>query len=52
MTQLRQLQFNNLEVAVEDGRQLLAGGYVRVGNWSLGQIYRHLVLVQDPSIDG
>jgi len=52
MCQLRPLQFNDLEAAVDDARQLLASGYVRHGNWSLGQICRHLVLVQDPSIDG
>ena len=52
MSDLRQLQFNNLEAAVEDARQLLASGYVRQGNWSLGQICRHLILVQDPSVDG
>lgn len=52
MSDLRQLQFNNLEAAVDDARQLLASGYVRHGNWSLGQLCRHLVLVQDPSVDG
>jgi hypothetical protein len=52
MNDLRQLQFNNLGAAVDDARQLSASGYVRNGNWSLGQICRHLVLVQDPSIDG
>ncbi len=52
MSDLRELQFNNLEAAVDDARQLLATGYVRHGNWSLGQICRHLVLVQDPSVDG
>ena len=52
MSELRNLQFNDLEAAVDDARQLLAGGYVCQGNWSLGQICRHLVLVQDPSVDG
>jgi len=52
MSDLRQLQFNNLAAAVDDARKLLASGYVRHGNWSLGQICRHLSLVQDPSIDG
>ncbi|TWT39296.1 DUF1569 domain-containing protein [Blastopirellula retiformator] len=52
MPQLRNLQFPNIAAAVDDARQLLAGGYVRHGNWSLGQICRHLVLVQDLSIDG
>ena len=52
MSELRSLQFETLGAAVEDARQLLASGYTRHGNWSLGQICRHLVLVQDPSIDG
>lgn len=52
MSDLRQVQFDNLEAAVQDARQLLASGYVRHGSWSLGQICRHLVLVQNPSLDG
>lgn len=52
MSELRSLQFETLGAAVDDARQLLASGYVGQGNWSLGQICRHLVLVQDPSIDG
>lgn len=52
MGELRRLKFDTLGAAVQDARQLLAGGYVREGNWSLGQICRHLVLVQDPSIVG
>ncbi len=52
MSALRDLKFENLGEAVDDARQLLATGYVRQGNWSLGQICRHLVLVQDPSVDG
>jgi hypothetical protein len=52
MGELRSLQFETLAAAVDNARQLLASGYVRYGNWSLGQICRHLVLVQDPSIDG
>ena len=52
MNELRSLQFENLDAAVDDARGLLASGYTRHGNWSLGQICRHLVLVQDPSIDG
>ena len=52
MSELRDLQFENLDAAVDDARALLASGYVCHGNWSLGQICRHLTLVQDPSIDG
>ncbi|PQO39440.1 hypothetical protein C5Y96_04860 [Blastopirellula marina] len=46
------MQFATLEEAVVDARQLLASGYVRHGNWTLGQICWHLRIVQDPSIDG
>lgn len=49
---LRDLHFTTLEEAVVDARQLLETGYVRHGNWSLGQICWHLRTVQDPSIDG
>nr|WP_201723922.1 DUF1569 domain-containing protein [Rhodopirellula sp. SM50] len=52
MGTLRDLKFETLGKAVDDARQLLATGYVRQGNWSLGQICRHLVLVQDSSVDG
>ncbi|MCA9134189.1 MAG: DUF1569 domain-containing protein [Planctomycetales bacterium] len=52
MTSLRTLQFADLDAAVTDARQLLSDGYERHGKWSLGQICRHLSLVQDPSLDG
>ncbi|WP_390896912.1 DUF1569 domain-containing protein [Rubinisphaera margarita] len=52
MNELRSLHFETLGAAVDDARGLLASGYTRQGNWSLGQICRHLVLVQDPSLDG
>jgi hypothetical protein len=38
--------------AGQEARRLLESGYERHGNGSLGQICRHLRLVQDPSIDG
>ncbi|MEW4564233.1 DUF1569 domain-containing protein [Bremerella sp. JC770] len=49
---LRDLRFSTLDEAVADARQLLESGYVRHGNWTLGQICWHLRTVQDPSIDG
>ncbi len=52
MSELRSIEFRDLNAAVDDARRLFDSGYVRHGNWSLGQICRHLVLVQDPSIDG
>ena len=52
MSNLRNLRFENLDTAVADARLLLREGYTRQGNWTLGQICRHLTLVQDPSVDG
>lgn len=52
MKELRELKFEQLDDAVVEAESLLRGGYERRGNWTLGQICRHLRLVQDPSIDG
>ena len=52
MTELRKLALASLNDAVTEAKSLLAKGYVQQGNWSLGQICRHLCLVQDPAIDG
>jgi hypothetical protein len=52
MEKLRELTFDDLNAAVEDARRLLRAGYTRHGNWTLGQICRHLTLVQNPSVDG
>lgn len=49
---LRILKFDSLRAAAEDAQRLLGSGYSRHGNWTLGQICRHLRLVQDPSVDG
>ncbi|MFN3192377.1 MAG: DUF1569 domain-containing protein [Aureliella sp.] len=49
---MRKLKFATLIEAVDEARSLLDGGYIRQGNWNLGQICKHLRLVQDPSIDG
>ncbi|TWT80363.1 hypothetical protein CA13_17760 [Planctomycetes bacterium CA13] len=52
MPELRKLRFNDLDAAVEEAMSLLRTGYERQGNWSLGQICRHLILVQDLSVNG
>lgn len=52
MKELHELRFDNLNEAVDDARVLLRTGYESHGRWTLGQICRHLVLVQDPSVDG
>ena len=49
---LRTLQFDGLGEAAKEAESLLASGYRRHGQWSLGQICRHLCLVQDPCMDG
>lgn len=50
--QLRRLHFDSLDQAGQAARSLLDSGYRAQGQWTLGQICRHLRLVQDPSIDG
>jgi hypothetical protein len=52
MEPLRELHFDTLNGAIDEARTLLKSDYVRAGHWSLGQICRHLSLVQDPSVDG
>lgn len=51
-TKRRRLQLETLDDVVCECRSLLADGYVQRGNWSIGQICRHLRLSQDASIDG
>jgi hypothetical protein len=41
-----------LAEAVEESERLLASGYERHGNWTLGQACRHMHLTIDASIDG
>ena len=48
----RKLKFETLPETVEEAQGLLASGYVRNGNWSLGQACRHIRLTVDASIDG
>jgi len=52
MSNLRDLQFDDLDAALRDAEMLRDTGYHPLGNWTLGQICRHLVLVQNPSIEG
>ena len=52
MNSLRRLEFETLDEAGQEASRLLESGYVLCGDWSLGQICRHLTLVQAPSIDG
>ena len=52
MAELRELRFEDLVLASQEAESLLGSGYQKRGNWSLGQICRHLREVQDMSIDG
>ena len=52
MQPLRELTFESLDAAAGEARNLLESGYEQRGQWTLGQICRHLCLVQDPSVDG
>ncbi|MEM8735658.1 MAG: DUF1569 domain-containing protein [Planctomycetota bacterium] len=49
---MRKLKLSNLREAVSETQRLLESGYEPQGNWNLGQICKHLRLVQDPSVDG
>lgn len=48
----RALRFHDFDQALADADRLLAAGYDRVGNWSLGQIADHLAKVITFSLDG
>jgi hypothetical protein len=48
----RTLRFHDFDAVLRDARALLAGGYSRAGNWSLGQVCQHLATVFGMSLDG
>ena len=48
----RELHFETLSQADDECTRLLESGYVKNGNWSLGQTCRHMRLTIDASIDG
>src|SRR5262245_38050967 len=48
----RQLRFQSLDEVLEDARRLAAGPVVQRGNWTLGQVCRHLAQGMVLSIDG
>ena len=50
--QRRPLRFTDLDAAIAECRRLRSSGYQQAGQWTLGQICRHLRLTQDPSIEG
>jgi Protein of unknown function (DUF1569) len=48
----RQLNYASLEDLLADADRLSAGPVNALGNWSAGQIFRHLALAFNASIDG
>ena len=52
VTGRRQLQFNNLEEILADVEQLNQGSIKTLGNWSSGQVIKHLTIVMTASLDG
>ena len=48
----RNINFSNLEEVIAECNSLLAAGYVRHGNWSLGQVCCHLRLTIDANLHG
>ena len=52
MLTCRELRFHTLDAAVTDAEILLARGYERTGNWSLGQCAGHLANWLTYQLDG
>jgi hypothetical protein len=48
----RQVRYASLEELLADAERLNAGPVKALGNWSAGQIYRHLATAFNGSIDG
>lgn len=48
----RALIFDQLSDAVDECERLLASGYVKNGNWSLGQICQHMRLTIEANMNG
>jgi hypothetical protein len=48
----RQLHFADPDAVVREAESLLAKGYTRSGNWSLGQMADHLAQTVERSMDG
>lgn len=52
VTRRRRVHYANNDELVADAERLLAGGYERLGNWSLGQIAMHLSNAMRMALDG
>jgi hypothetical protein len=52
VTGRRELHFDSLDEIIHETERLAAGDVTTLGNWSFGQILRHLTLAMNASIDG
>ena len=52
VTQRRDVSYNSYEDVLADAEHLASGNVRTVGNWTLGQIFKHLAQSMDSSIDG
>jgi hypothetical protein len=52
VTGRRTLDYKSLDEVVADADRLSAGEVTLLGNWSAGQIFRHLAIAYNGSIDG
>ena len=48
----RKVRFDPYDALMDDARRLADGPTKMVGNWSLGQIFQHLAVAYNGSIDG
>ena len=48
----RTVRYHDWDEVRTEVEQLLAGGYEKGGNWSLGQICNHLAIVMEMAVDG
>jgi hypothetical protein len=48
----REVHYDSLEMFLGDVDRLVAAGAVTTGNWSMAQIFEHLAIVIDKSVDG
>jgi hypothetical protein len=48
----RDVRYRNHDEVLADVERLAAGGYRQLGNWSLGQIAKHMSLAMNTALDG
>ena len=48
----RKLSFGSLEEILADAERVAAGPHRTLGNWTAGQVFRHLATVMNGAIDG